>query len=250
MSYNEEDTKLHLITPALQAAGWRGQQLTMEYPITAGQIVLQGDGHRQLAPSYADYLLRYAETLPIAVVEAKEESKAPGAGLQQAKEYAEKLELLFIIDEAHRSGFGTWNDILKHHPNAIQLDMTATPKRTDNIDTYAYFGEPVFTYSLGQGIDDGFLANYKVHHVRSNLDRDGLSLQEAQAEGAHVYVPDDATLRDEYLRQTTDSAALCRYASHWDGSPCPGLDSTTLPYQENRPMLNFNRQREIYYRFA
>ena len=42
MSYNEEDTKLHLITPSLQAAGWSGQHLTMEYPITAGQIVLQG----------------------------------------------------------------------------------------------------------------------------------------------------------------------------------------------------------------
>jgi type I restriction enzyme R subunit len=390
MSYNEEDTKLHLITPALQTAGWRGQHLTMEYPITAGQIVLQGDSHRQLTPSYADYLLRYAEALPIGVVEAKEEAKAPGAGLQQAKEYAEKLGLRFafasnghgfelwdfttntqrtmtmaefpspdalwqckcaydalaatrlrnpllhpswrdpegrrtpryyqevavnrvleailrgqqrilinlatgtgktfiaaqivwkllksgyfankrilfladrvvlrnqaynafemfnegggdsralidagqipggrqlyfgiyqalyaltpaglrtfetlepdffhliIIDEAHRSGFGTWNDILKRHPHAIQLGMTATPKRADNIDTYAYFGEPVFTYSLGQGIDDGFLANYKVHHVRSNLDRDGLSIQEAEKEGAHVYVPEGAAPRNEY----------------------------------------------------
>lgn len=97
MSYNEEDTKLHLITPALQAAGWRGHHLTMEFPITAGQIVLHGDSHRQLAPNYADYLLRYAESLPIAVVEAKEETKQPGAGLQQAKEYAEKLGLLFAF---------------------------------------------------------------------------------------------------------------------------------------------------------
>ena len=105
---------------------------------------------------------------------------------------------LIIIDEAHRSGFGTWNEILKRFPAAIQLGMTATPKRTDNVDTYAYFGEPVFTYSLGQGIDDGFLANYKVHHVRSNLDRDGLSLAEAQQEGAHIYIPEDATPRPEY----------------------------------------------------
>ncbi len=60
MSYTEEDAKLHRITPALQAAGWGGHHLTMEYAITAGQIVLQGDGHRQLAPSYADYRLRYS----------------------------------------------------------------------------------------------------------------------------------------------------------------------------------------------
>jgi type I restriction enzyme R subunit len=54
--------------------------------------------------------------------------------------------------------------------------MTAAPKRSDNVDTYAYFGEPVFTYSLGQGIDDGFLANYKVHRAMTNYDVNGLNL--------------------------------------------------------------------------
>ncbi len=58
MSYNEEDTKLHLITPALERAGWKGVRITMEFPITAGQIVLQGDGHRQLPPKKADYLVQ------------------------------------------------------------------------------------------------------------------------------------------------------------------------------------------------
>jgi len=50
MPYNEEDTKLHFITPALTHAGWTGSRITMEYPITAGQIVLRGDGHQQLPP--------------------------------------------------------------------------------------------------------------------------------------------------------------------------------------------------------
>jgi DNA-binding XRE family transcriptional regulator len=63
MSYNEEDTKLHLITPALQAKEWRGARITMEYAITAGQIVLSGDSHEQLSPTYTDYLLCYAESL-------------------------------------------------------------------------------------------------------------------------------------------------------------------------------------------
>jgi type I restriction enzyme R subunit len=83
------------------------------------------------------------------------------------------------IDECHRSGFGTWNEILRRFPNAIPLGMTATPRRSDNLDTYAYFGEPVFIYSLGQGIDDGFLANYKVHRAMTNYDVNGLNLADA-----------------------------------------------------------------------
>ncbi len=95
MPYNEEDTKLHLITPALLRAGWTGPRITMEYFITAGQNVLQGNGHRKLPPVKADYLLRYSESLPIAVVEAKDEEHTPGAGFQQAMEYARKQGLYF-----------------------------------------------------------------------------------------------------------------------------------------------------------
>jgi type I restriction enzyme, R subunit len=105
---------------------------------------------------------------------------------------------LIIIDECHRSGFGTWNEILRYFPSAIQLGMTATPKRSDNVDTYTYFGEPVFTYSLGQGIDDGFLANYKIHRAKTDLDVDGLDVSKAIQDGAQVTVPPDATLRDHY----------------------------------------------------
>lgn len=393
MAYNEEDTKLHYITPSLQAAGWVGSRITMEYPISAGQIVLQGDGHKRLQPQKADYLLRYSESLPIAIVEAKDESHTVGDGLQQAMGYAEKLGLLFayssnghgydewdfttntqrkilmdefpepeyiwrrqcefqaldanrpinpllhpywrdptgkkvmryyqevavnrtieailkerkrillnlatgtgktyisfqiawkliksgyfankrilfladrlvlrsqayntfepfkgsagdpraeisgdiplgrqiyfgiyqglyaigadglrlfeqfpkdyfdliVIDECHRSGFGTWNEILRHFPNAIQLGMTATPKRSDNVDTFQYFGDPIFTYSLGQGIDDGFLANYKIHKAKTDLDVDGLDLNHVLSEGADVNIPPDATLKDNY--ETSD----------------------------------------------
>ena len=393
MTYNEEDTKLHLITPSLQSSGWIGPKITMEYPISAGQIVLQGDGHQRLLPQKADYLLRYSESLPIAIVEAKDEDHSVGAGLQQAMGYAEKLGLLFayssnghgydewdfttntqrtlsmeefpkpeelwqrlcefrsldanrpvnpllnsywrdptgkkvmryyqevatnrtieailkgqkrillnlatgtgktfisfqiawkliksgyfankrvlfladrlvlrsqaynafepfkdsagdpraeisgaiplgrqiyfgiyqgmyavnsdglrlfeqlpsdyfdliIIDECHRSGFGTWNEILRHFPNAIQLGMTATPKRSDNVDTFQYFGEPIFTYSLGQGIDDGFLANYKIHKAKTDLDVEGLDLNHVIHDGISVEIPPDATLKDHY--ETSD----------------------------------------------
>ena len=124
---------------------------------------------------------------------------------------------LIIIDEAHRSGFGTWQEILKYFGGAIHLGMTATPKRTDNVDTYEYFckDEPeipldpsdpskgkrqtaAFEYSLGQGIEDGFLATYKVHRVHTTVDQTGLRLREAVEQGAEVFVPEGATEREVY----------------------------------------------------
>jgi len=105
---------------------------------------------------------------------------------------------IIIIDECHRSGFGTWNAILQHFDQAVQLGMTATPKRTENIDTYKYFGDPVFVYSLGQGIDDGFLATYKVHRSISNFTKKGLVIEDVRAQGAEVEVPEDEAVEDEY----------------------------------------------------
>lgn len=123
---------------------------------------------------------------------------------------------IVIIDEAHRSGFGTWKEILDHFAGAIHLGMTATPKQDENVDTYAYFcAEEVgavearhalplpphraaYTYSLGQGIEDGFLATYKVHRVRTNLDLDGLHIAQVIEQGAEVIAPQEAALRDDY----------------------------------------------------
>lgn len=124
---------------------------------------------------------------------------------------------LIIIDECHRSGFGKWNEILQHFSHAIQLGMTATPKQSENIDTYAYFcaeepeiqintedaskgtfKPPAYTYSLGQGIADGFLATYKVHKVRTSVDKDGFHVQDAQRQGVEIYVPESVILRDVY----------------------------------------------------
>lgn len=106
---------------------------------------------------------------------------------------------LIIIDECHRSGFGTWNAILQHFDNAVQLGMTATPKRTENIDTYKYFGDPAFVYSLGQGIDDGFLATYKVHRSVTNFTRDGLVIEDVVSQGAELEVPAEAVVEPEYV---------------------------------------------------
>lgn len=390
MLLNEDETKAQLITPALHAAGWTEEFIRRERYFTDGRIYLIADRPRRKERKRYDYMLCYASVVPLAVVEAKEESTGPGDGMQQAKEYAVALGVPFaystnghgieefdfstnhqqtverfpspaelwercqsaqkgnggrvaeakaayggkspllhpyhhepggkvvryyqeiavcrvieailrrqkrilltmatgtgktlvafqivwklmksghlrrvlyladrnilrdqayntfapfedaralieegkapttrdiyfsiyqamyggdednrlyqryprdffdlvIIDECHRSGFGRWHEILQHFSGAVHLGMTATPKRDDNIDTYAYFGEPVYTYSLGQGIDDGFLATYKIHKVFTNIDRQGgLHLDDARTQGAEIFCPEEADPKDFY----------------------------------------------------
>ncbi len=89
------------------------------------------------------------------------------------KEYPPDFFDLIIIDECHRGSAdeeGSWRAILDHFESAIHVGMTATPKREDNIDTYKYFGKPVYEYSLNDGISDGFLTPYKVKRIRTNID--------------------------------------------------------------------------------
>jgi type I restriction enzyme, R subunit len=78
-----------------------------------------------------------------------------------------------IIDECHRGGANdesNWRGILEYFSTAVQLGLTATPKRKDNVDTYKYFGEPVYIYSLKEGINDGFLTPFKVKRIKTTLD--------------------------------------------------------------------------------
>ena len=78
-----------------------------------------------------------------------------------------------IVDECHRGGArdeSSWRGILEYFHPAVQLGLTATPKRKDNVDTYAYFGEPVYKYSLKEGIQDGFLTPFKVKRIQTTID--------------------------------------------------------------------------------
>lgn len=88
-------------------------------------------------------------------------------------EYPPDFFDFIVIDECHRGGANdesNWRDILNYFAPAVQLGLTATPKRKDNVDTYAYFGEPVFIYSLKDGINDGFLTPFKVKQISTTLD--------------------------------------------------------------------------------
>ncbi len=94
---------------------------------------------------------------------------------------------LVIIDECHRGGANdesNWRDILNYFSPAVHLGLTATPKRADNADTYKYFGEPVYKYSLKEGIQDGFLTPFKVKRIQTTMDE-------------YVYTPDDEVLEGE-----------------------------------------------------
>jgi type I restriction enzyme R subunit len=78
-----------------------------------------------------------------------------------------------IVDECHRGGANdesNWRGILEYFSPAVQLGLTATPKRKDNVDTYRYFGDPIFIYSLKEGINDGFLTPFKVKRIKTTLD--------------------------------------------------------------------------------
>lgn len=80
---------------------------------------------------------------------------------------------LIIIDECHRGGANNesnWRGILDYFSPAVQIGLTATPKRRDNVDTYQYFGDPVFIYSLKDGINDGFLTPFRVKRIKTTLD--------------------------------------------------------------------------------
>lgn len=92
------------------------------------------------------------------------------------KEYPPDFFDLIIVDECHRGSAqddSKWRDILDHFTGAIKLGMTATPRSDDNVDTYQYFGDPIYSYTLAQGIDDGFLAPYCLHRVITTYDAAG-----------------------------------------------------------------------------
>lgn len=102
-------------------------------------------------------------------------------------EYPKDYFDFIIIDECHRGGAndeGNWRGILEYFAPAVQLGLTATPKRNDNVDTYKYFGEPVYVYSLKEGISDGFLTPFKVKRIQTTIDD-------------YIYTSDDQIIEGE-----------------------------------------------------
>jgi type I restriction enzyme R subunit len=394
----ERDTCREYVLPRLKAAGWSDDQIQEQVPITDGRVIAVGKKHRRGESLRADYVLEYRPGVPVAVVEAKREYSIPGKGLQQAKDYAQRLDLPFaystngkgiveddrdtgtetdklvafpgpgemwsryrawkgitedamadgivvpfnrvlhnadggvkepryyqqtainravaailegekrllltmatgtgktfvsmqivwklwrsgwrpdrnprilyladrnilidqpmlgyfvpafgegpiwklrgsakagreiyfalyqaladggkepngifrqiepgffdlvIVDECHRgsaSAESSWRAILEHFSEATQLGMTATPKREETVDSYDYFGDPLFEYSLAEGIDDGFLAPYRVRRVVLSPDAHGWAPSEGQLDRFGREIPPGLYTTKEFER--------------------------------------------------
>lgn len=123
------------------------------------------------------------------------------AGLFKA--FAPDFFDLIIVDECHRGSArddSSWRVILEHFEPAYQLGMTATPLRDETRDTYLYFGNPIYEYSLRQGIDDGFLAPYRVHRVVSEWDAAGWRPSKDELDRYGRQIPDDEYQTKDFER--------------------------------------------------
>src|SRR5664280_798498 len=122
---------------------------------------------------------------------------------------------LIVVDECHRGSAAddsNWREILDYFEPAYQLGLTAKPLRKDNKDTYEYFGTPLYTYSLRQGIEDGFLAPYRVHRILTTVDAAGWRPETGQVDDLGNEIPDQIYTtpnfeKDLVLRQRTGAIA-------------------------------------------
>ena len=127
----------------------------------------------------------------------KDGNEAPYFG-----EYPSDFFDFIVVDECHRGGArdeSSWRGILEYFSDAVQLGLTATPRRTENVDTYNYFGDPVYSYALKEGINDGFLTPFRVRQITTTLDEYQYSSEDMVIAGDvnknHVYTETDFNKR-------------------------------------------------------
>lgn len=124
---------------------------------------------------------------------------------------------LIIIDECHRGSSrdeSAWRAVLDYFAPAVQFGMTATPLREESRDSYEYFGNPVYTYSLRQGIEDGFLAPYRVHRVITTVDAAGWRPSKDELDRYGREVPDDEYQTKDFERVVALRARTRAMARH------------------------------------
>jgi type I restriction enzyme R subunit len=129
-----------------------------------------------------------------------EDEKRPGL----YKEYARDFFDLIIVDECHRGSAkdeSSWREILDYFAPAVQIGMTATPLRNDNKATYRYFGNPIYQYSLRQGLADGFLAPYRVHRIVTSTDATGWRPTKGELDKLGREIPDEEYHTPDFERR-------------------------------------------------
>jgi type I restriction enzyme R subunit len=142
-----------------------------------------------------------------------EDERRPGL----YREYPRDFFDLIIIDECHRGSArdeSSWRTILEYFDSACQLGLTATPFREETRNTYAYFGKPIYEYSLRQGIDDGFLAPYRVHRVVTTFDATGWRPTRGQLDRFGQQIPDEEYHTKDFERVVSLRARTEVVAKH------------------------------------
>jgi len=170
--------------------------------------------HRMIDKSYEIYLALYQ-----GLAGADEEANA-------YKQFSPDFFDLIIIDECHRGSAkddSAWREILTYFSKATHIGLTATPKETKETSNAEYFGEPVYTYSLKQGIDDGFLAPYKVIRVALNVDAEGYRPEQGKTDKEGNEIEDRIYNRKDFdrslvIEERTDAVAkkLTEYLTGFD----------------------------------
>ncbi len=133
------------------------------------------------------------------------------------KQYPRDFFDLIVVDECHRGSAkdeSNWREILEYFEPAYQIGMTATPLRKDNRDTYRYFGNPIYTYSLKQGIEDGFLAPYRVHRVVSSIDATGWRPTKGEKDKHGREIPDGVYGTNDFERVISFKSRTDAVAKH------------------------------------
>nr|WP_292192257.1 DEAD/DEAH box helicase family protein [Mesorhizobium sp.] len=133
------------------------------------------------------------------------------------REYARDFFDLIIVDECHRGSArddSNWREILEWFAPAYQIGMTATPRREDNVDTYNYFGNSIYEYSLAQGIADGFLAPYRVHRIITDYDAAGWRPTKGELDRFGREIPDAEYSTKDFERIVAIRARTQAFARH------------------------------------
>lgn len=137
----------------------------------------------------------------------------PGIYTEFSKDFFDAI----IIDECHRGSAneeGSWRHILEYFSGAVQIGMTATPLREDNVDTYRYFGNPICEYTLKNGISDGFLAPYRVYRVVTSVDATGWRPEDGKADRYGNLIPDAEYRTADFEKKIVLSQRTERMASY------------------------------------
>jgi type I restriction enzyme R subunit len=207
----------------LWAAGWnkRGDHRKPKILFLADRNVLVDDPMAKTFAPFGDARFKlesgnvsHGRDIYFAIYQAiARDERRPGL----YREFAPDFFDLIVIDECHRGSArddSSWREILEWFEPAYQLGMTATPLRDESRDTYSYFGDPLYTYSLAQGIEDGFLAPYRVHRIVTDLDAVGWRPTVGELDRYGRPVPDDEYQTRDFERVVALRARTEAIARH------------------------------------